>query len=133
MCLLLSFGAEKKVKSTIKGVTVFLSGAKVMRSGSFIVPKGKTEIVFTQILPLLRSESLQAGSKSDITILSVYYETKVRKKEQDKGELKDKGKRIFSPDEFFVIISKGLCRNKKRTSFNLIVEDQFPTVFECQS
>ena len=88
MSLLFSMAAEKKVKSTIKDVTVFLSGAQVNRSASFNIPKGETELVFTDISPLLKRESLQAGSKSDITILSVYYETKVTEKKQDKGALK---------------------------------------------
>ncbi len=88
MSLVVSFSAEKKVKSKIDGVTVFLSGAQINRSASVTVPSGHSEIVFTGVSPLLKRESLQAGSKSNITILSVMYETKVTEKPQEKGNLK---------------------------------------------
>jgi hypothetical protein len=82
------FANEIKVTSEIEDVTVFLQGAQVNRGGSVTVPAGQHEIIFTGISPLLKRESLQAGTKSDITILSVHYETKLTEKEQNKDELK---------------------------------------------
>ncbi len=78
----------RKAKSSVEEVTVFLSGAQITRTGSVSVPKGASEIIFTGISPLLKRESLQAGTKSNITILSVHYETKLTEKKQDLKELK---------------------------------------------
>jgi hypothetical protein len=78
----------RKAKSSVEEVTVFLNGAQISRTGSVSVPKGSSEVVFTGISPLLRRESLQAGTKSNITILSVHYETKLTEKKQDFKELK---------------------------------------------
>jgi hypothetical protein len=79
---------EIKLTSEIEDVTVFLQGAQVNRGGSVTVPAGQHEIIFTGISPLLKRESLQAGTKSDVTILSVHYETKLTEKQQNKEELK---------------------------------------------
>jgi len=83
------FANEIKVPSEIEDVTVFLQGAQINRFGSVTVPAGTHELIFTGISPLLRRESLQAGTKSDVTILSVHYETKLTEKEQNKTELKE--------------------------------------------
>lgn len=81
------YANEIKVSSQIDDVTVFLKGAQINRSASVTVPKGTSDIVFTGISPLLKRESLQAGTKSDLTILAVYYETKITYKNQDKDQL----------------------------------------------
>jgi len=80
---------DKNIKSKVKDVTIFLTGAQVNREGSTSISKGQTEIIFTGISPLLKRESLQAGSKSDITILSVHYETKKTEKKKPKGNLSE--------------------------------------------
>jgi len=80
---------EKDIKSKVKDVTIFLSGAQVNREGSVSITKGQTQLIFTGISPLLKRESLQAGSKSDITILSVHYETKKTEKKKPKGNLSE--------------------------------------------
>ena len=80
---------EKDIKSKVKDVTIFLSGAQVNREGSVSISKGQTELIFTGISPLLKRASLQAGSKSDITILSVHYETKKTEKKKPKGNLSE--------------------------------------------
>ncbi len=87
LAVLTSTAGEKKVNSKIKDVTVFLSGAQVNREGSVTVPRGQSELIFTGISPLLKRESLQAGSKSNITIISVHYETKYHEKKKPSGDL----------------------------------------------
>lgn len=83
------FAGEKDVQSKIKDVTVFLSGAQINREGTVYLPKGQTELVFKDVSPLLKRESLQAGSKSDFTILSMHYETKKYEKKRPKGDVKE--------------------------------------------
>jgi hypothetical protein len=82
-----SFANEIKLTSQIDEVTVFLQGAQINRSGSATIPAGTSEIIFTGISPLLKRESLQAGTKANISILSVHYETKTTEKVQNKEEL----------------------------------------------
>lgn len=78
---------EIKATTQIDGVTVFLQGAQISRSGTVTVPAGINEIIFNGISPLLKRESLQAGTKADLSILSVHYETKKFEKAQNKEEL----------------------------------------------
>ncbi|MBI3133187.1 MAG: mucoidy inhibitor MuiA family protein [Bacteroidetes bacterium] len=82
-----SFSNEIKVVSQIDDVTVFLQGAQVNRSGSVTIPAGTSDVIFTGISPLLKRESLQAGTKANISILAVHYETKTVEKAQNKEEL----------------------------------------------
>lgn len=86
--LQVSANETRKISSKIDEVTVFLNGAQINRTGTVSVPKGTSEIIFTGISPLLKRESLQAGTKSNVTILSVHYETKLTEKKQDFKELK---------------------------------------------
>lgn len=82
-----SFCNEIKITSQIDDVTVFLQGAQINRSGSATIPAGISEVIFNGISPLLKRESLQAGTKSSVSILSVHYETKTTEKAQNKDEL----------------------------------------------
>jgi len=82
-----TFANEIKLTSQVDEVTVFLQGAQVNRSGSVTVPAGIHEVIFNGISPLLKRESLQAGTKSNISILAVHYETKTVEKAQNKEEL----------------------------------------------
>jgi len=83
------FANEIKVNSEIDDVIVFLRGAQVNRSATVTVPVGTHEIIFNGISPLLKRESLQAGTKSAVSILSVHYETKTFEKPQNKEALAD--------------------------------------------
>ncbi len=83
----LSFANEIKLTSQIDEVTVFLQGAQINRSGSATIPAGTSDVIFNGISPLLKRESLQAGTKANISILSVHYETKTTEKAQNKEEL----------------------------------------------
>ena len=79
LCLLtkLSFGqvvTEQLVNSKIEKVTVFLSGAQVVRSAKISVSSGKTEIRFNHITPNLDVNSVQVKSEGDVAIQSVTHE-----------------------------------------------------------
>ena len=50
---------EKDIKSKVKDVTIFLTGAQVNREGSVSISKGQNEIIFTGISPLLKRESIR--------------------------------------------------------------------------
>jgi uncharacterized protein (TIGR02231 family) len=79
LCLItnLTFGQavkEQTADSKIEKVTVFLSGASVVRSAKVSVASGKTEIRFNRITPDLDVNSIQVKSEGDVAIQSVTHE-----------------------------------------------------------
>jgi uncharacterized protein (TIGR02231 family) len=79
LCLItnLTFGQavkEQLADSKIEKVTVFLSGASVVRSAKVAVSSGKTEIRFNRITPDLDVNSIQVKSEGDVAIQSVTHE-----------------------------------------------------------
>jgi uncharacterized protein (TIGR02231 family) len=79
LCLItnLTFGQavkEQLADSKIEKVTVFLSGAQVVRSAKVSVSSGKTEIRFNRITPDLDANSIQVKSEGDVAIQSVTIE-----------------------------------------------------------
>ncbi len=84
---LMAEDVRKPIKSDIKEVTVFLSGAQVTRTGNISLGAGTTEIVFEDLSQSIVSSSIQASGKGDFTILSVvhqlnYLKNQVKSKEQ---------------------------------------------------
>jgi uncharacterized protein (TIGR02231 family) len=74
------------VKSEIKSVTVFLSGAQVSRTGTATVPIGQTYFVFEGLSQYINANSVQVKGTGDFTILSVahqldYVNTQIKSKE----------------------------------------------------
>ncbi len=66
---------EKDVKSKIKKVTVFLSGAQVTRTGSFYLKPGPNKIIMEGVSPYIDGNTLQAKGVGDFTIMDVVFET----------------------------------------------------------
>lgn len=64
---------EKKVKSSIKTVTVYTSGAQVQRKASYSVDKGITTLVIEGVSPNLDPNSLQVQATGDIILLDSKY------------------------------------------------------------
>lgn len=62
---------EKKVKSSIKNVTVFTQGAQVFRTGSITLTPGITQVILTGISPQVNPSSIQAGGKGNFVVLDV--------------------------------------------------------------
>jgi len=60
--------------SKISDVTVFLSGAHINRNASVNIPKGKSEIHFSGITPLIAKESIQVKGIGEFIILSVNHQ-----------------------------------------------------------
>ena len=64
--------SEIKATPPVKYVTVFLSGAEVVREGSISIPQGNSEIILTGISPYTEAKSVQVKLASrDVTVLSV--------------------------------------------------------------
>lgn len=75
---LLSAKAENQVevKSKVKEVTVFTSGAQVTRSGNFEIKAGVSEVVFEGVSPYINPVSLQAKGRGEFVILDVRHNIK---------------------------------------------------------
>ena len=75
LCTLLFLPAfaenNKKIKTDIDNVTVFLSGAQVFRSAKVSVGQGITELVFHGLSTTIDPASVQAGGKGNFIILDV--------------------------------------------------------------
>ncbi|HEY1023074.1 MAG TPA: DUF4140 domain-containing protein, partial [Flavisolibacter sp.] len=59
------------VESTIAGVTVFASGAQILRTANTSVLPGRTEVIFSGLSNQLEQQSLQLKANANITLLSV--------------------------------------------------------------
>ncbi len=62
---------EKEVKSTVKNVTVFLSGAQVTRTGNASISKGRSILLFNNISPNIDKQSIQVIITNGIKVLAV--------------------------------------------------------------
>ncbi|GAB2792222.1 DUF4139 domain-containing protein [Rhabdobacter roseus] len=65
----------QSVPSKIENVTLFTSGAQVLRSAPLTIPAGKSELVFSGISPQLDKQSIQVKGEGPFTILSVTHQT----------------------------------------------------------
>lgn len=79
---------EKEVKSEIKEVTVFLSGAQVTSSASVSIGTGTTNLVFTELSPYLWDYNIQARGEGEFTILSVVRKINYMTAEETPKEIK---------------------------------------------
>jgi len=68
-----SQGNEKKVKSDIKQVTVFLIGAAVTNTGSTSIEAGQSDLVFENLAPNVDVNSIEAKGEGAFTILAVTF------------------------------------------------------------
>ena|ERR1051326_2399107 len=62
---------EKRVRSDIKEVTVFLSGAQITSTASVSLSPGTTNVVFEDLSQYINDNNIQARGEGDFTILSV--------------------------------------------------------------
>lgn len=80
LVLLCSFNAwaanEKKVKSDVSKVTVFMQGAQVYRTAPVTVSSGVTQVIFSGLSPQIKPSSIQAGGKGSFIILDVKHNIK---------------------------------------------------------
>ncbi len=77
ICLLLQLNIfaddEKKIKSEIKKVTVYLKGAQITRTANTNIEKGRTIIVLESLSSKINSESISISGSDNFTIISVVH------------------------------------------------------------
>ncbi|MBI4931987.1 MAG: mucoidy inhibitor MuiA family protein [Bacteroidetes bacterium] len=86
--ILFSQENEKKVKSEIKDVTVFLSGASVTSSGSTTIDAGPQDLVFENLSPYIDANSIEAKGEGAFTILAVTFRTNYLNNQPKTKEIK---------------------------------------------
>lgn len=79
---------EKKIKSEIKNVTVFLSGASVTSSGSTTLDAGPQDVVFENLSQFIDANSIEAKGEGAFTILAVTFRTNYLNNQPKSKEIK---------------------------------------------
>ncbi|MEO5909977.1 MAG: DUF4139 domain-containing protein [Pelobium sp.] len=82
---------EKNIKSssTIKSVTVFLTGAQIQREANNVnIPSGVSEVVFSGLSNDINQQSIQVKGAGDFTILSVNKQANFLKEQSNSEEIK---------------------------------------------
>lgn len=78
----------KAVKSEIKEVSVFLTGAQVTRVGNTNINPGTSQLIFEELPYNINAQSIQVSAKGDFTILSVQHQLNYLKSQQISKEIK---------------------------------------------
>jgi len=80
---------EKKIKTEVSEVVVFLEGAQVTRKKTIELKKGKTILKFIDLSPFIDSKSIQVKANGDVTVLSVNHQQNFIEKLTKEKELID--------------------------------------------
>ncbi len=77
----------KPLKTTIKEITVYLSGATITRTGSLSLPAGNSLVVVKDLPQDLNAQSIQVNGKGEFTILSVVHQVNYLKEQEKTKEI----------------------------------------------
>ncbi len=77
----------KTMKTTIKNITVFLSGAQISRAGSVSLPAGNSFVIIRDLPQDLNPQSVQVNGKGDFTIMSVVHQINYLKEQEKTKEI----------------------------------------------
>ena len=93
---------ERKLKTKIYEVTVFLSGAQIFEKGIIAIPSGQTILKVEGLSPYLDEKSIQIKAEGDFTILSVNHRPNYLN-ELMKGAKSDSLKRVVDAIESAIL------------------------------
>lgn len=93
---------KKNTSSTLKEVTVYLSGAQIERTASIKLGKGTTEFVFDRLSPNIQESSIQISRLKNATILSVNFGINYLSKQDTSGEVETIQKQIKNLNNNFI-------------------------------
>ncbi len=85
---ILGFGNDKKIPSTIKDVTVYLSGAQIYRKAQCTLSEGTNELVFSGLSPKIEESSIQISGLQAVSILSMSYDLNYLEKSEGNPQVK---------------------------------------------
>lgn len=85
----------KTVKSKIKSVTVFLSGAQITSSAEATIPTGGSILIFEDLTSNINPQSIQVKGEGNFSILSVSHQLNYLKSKEQTAEIKQLQDSIF--------------------------------------
>jgi uncharacterized protein (TIGR02231 family) len=77
----------KSLKTSIKEITVYLSGATITRTGLLTLPAGNSMVIIKDLPQDLNPQSIQVNGKGDFTILSVVHQINYLKEQEKTKEI----------------------------------------------
>ncbi len=80
---------ERKIKTEVSEVTVFIKGAQITRRKSIDLIKGKTVLKFINLSPFIEAKSIQVKANGNVTVLSVNHQQNYIDKLEKQKELSD--------------------------------------------
>ena len=80
---------EKKIKTEVNEVTVFLEGAQITRKKTIELKQGKTILKFINLSPFINAKSVQVKANGNLTVLSVNHQHNFIEKLKKQQELVD--------------------------------------------
>lgn len=75
------------LKTTVKDITVYLSGATITRTGALSIPSGNSIVVVKNLPQDLNPQSIQVNGKGDFTIMSVVHQINYLKEQEKTKEI----------------------------------------------
>lgn len=118
------FANDKKAPSTIKEVTVYLSGAQITRTAHCILKEGTNELVFTGLSHRIDESSIQVSGLKAVSILSIEYDTNFLEKSISNPEVQQWEDEISSIDHKIALLKNiitGLQEEEKVITTNRLV------------
>ncbi len=103
----LSYGNDKKAKSTIKKVTVYLQGAQVTRDAYIHLLPGSNKYNLSNLSPFIDENSIQVSGLKSASVVSLNYKVDYLKKEEDTEEII-----VLSEKQKLLLKQISLLRNK---------------------
>lgn len=85
----------KTVKSKIKSVTVFLSGAQVTSTAESSIPAGGSTLVFEDLTSNINPQSIQVSGEGNFSILSVTHQLNYMQSKEVTAEIKQLQDSVF--------------------------------------
>lgn len=93
---IISWGNDTKIPSTIKDVTVYLSGAQIHRTAQCQLQEGSNHVVFTGLSPKIDESSIQISGLQAVSILSMSYDLNYLEKSESNPQIKEWEDQIIS-------------------------------------
>ncbi|MEP5429616.1 MAG: DUF4140 domain-containing protein, partial [Flavobacteriaceae bacterium] len=86
-CPVILLGNDNKIPSTIKNVTVYLSGAQIQRKAQCKLLEGTNELVFSGLSSKIDESSIQISGLQAVSILSMSYDLNYLEKSESNPQV----------------------------------------------
>jgi hypothetical protein len=124
---------EINPKTTIKEVTVYLSGARITAESAVTLPVGVTEVRLTGLSPQIDKNSIQVSGLKNVSVLSVSYSVNYVNKKVDTEKIRELEAQLTALRRDLAVLqnlTKGLTNEESLLTNNIKIkgDDQNLTV-----